>query len=194
MLAAGDEPLTGTRPRWRPPPQNFRPAPAAEFERLKDLNRKVARAWAAKERCSKFWEEGSPAPARRFFQDWYGWGSRRRLPPWVAGAQRLKRHRPNRRPYLKHHLTNAVTEGLNAKIQNLKPAARGFRNFENYRTRSLFFCGKLALYPQYSSKKPKDFKVWEDVSKQMPFPPDPRHGTVLRIPGELAAALAETSK
>ena len=34
-----------------------------------------------------------------------------------------------------------------AKIQSLKSAARGFRNFQNYRTRILFFCGKLDLYP-----------------------------------------------
>ena len=49
--------------------------------------------------------------------------------------------------YLKHHITNAVTEGLNSKIQSIKSAARGFRNFKNYRTRILFFCGKLNLYP-----------------------------------------------
>jgi len=36
---------------------------------------------------------------------------------------------------------------LNSKIQSLKSAARGFRNFQNYRTRILFFCGKLDLYP-----------------------------------------------
>jgi hypothetical protein len=36
---------------------------------------------------------------------------------------------------------------LNSKIQSLKAAARGFRNFQNYRTRILFFCGKLELYP-----------------------------------------------
>jgi len=49
--------------------------------------------------------------------------------------------------YLKHHITNAVTEGLNSKIQSLKSAARGFRSFANYRNRILFFCGKLDLYP-----------------------------------------------
>ncbi len=49
--------------------------------------------------------------------------------------------------YLKHHITNAVTEGLNSKIQCLKSAARGFRSFRNYRIRILFFCGKLNLYP-----------------------------------------------
>lgn len=44
-------------------------------------------------------------------------------------------------------ITNAVTEGLNSKIQSLKSAARGFRNFRNYRIRILFFCGKLNLCP-----------------------------------------------
>lgn len=31
------------------------------------------------------------------------------------------------------------------------PAARGFRNFANYRTRILFFCGKLNLQPEYNT-------------------------------------------
>ena len=48
---------------------------------------------------------------------------------------------------LRNHITNAVTEGLNSKIQSLKSAARGFRSFRNYRIRILFFCGKLNLYP-----------------------------------------------
>lgn len=62
-------------------------------------------------------------------------------------AQMLKRHLENLLTCLKHHITNAVTEGLNSKIQSIKSAARGFRNFKNYRTRILFFCGKLDLYP-----------------------------------------------
>ena len=65
----------------------------------------------------------------------------------IAVARMLQRHLENLLTYLKHHITNAVTEGLNSKIQSLKSAARGFRNFKNYRTRILFFCGKLDLYP-----------------------------------------------
>ncbi len=34
-----------------------------------------------------------------------------------------------------------------SKIQSIKSAARGFRNFKNHRPRILFFCGKLDLYP-----------------------------------------------
>ena len=42
----------------------------------------------------------------------------------------------------------AATRRLNSKIQQLKANARGFRSFRNYRTRILFFCGKLDLTPK----------------------------------------------
>ena len=148
LLAQGDDTLTGSRQLWLYNPLNFGPAQVAEFARLKELNLKVARAWAAKELFSKFWEYASEGWARRFFRDWFGWVSRSRLRPMVEVAHRLKRHLGNLLTYLRHRITNAVTEGFNSKIQSLKAAARGFRSFENYRIRILFFCGKLNLYPQ----------------------------------------------
>jgi len=147
LMAQGDETLKGTRQLWLYNPQNFSPDQAQEFSALKDLQLKVARAWAAKELFSKFWEYQEEGWARRFFKDWFGWVSRSRLKPVVEVAQMLKRHLDNLLTYLKHRITNAVTEGLNSKIQSLKSAARGFRNFQNYRIRILFFCGKLSLYP-----------------------------------------------
>jgi len=147
LMAAGDDTLKGTRYLWLYNPQNFNPEQVGEFEALKDLQLKVARAWAAKELFSKFWNYQSEGWARRFFKDWYGWVSRSRLKPVIEVAQMLKRHLENLLTYLKHHITNAVTEGLNSKIQSIKSAARGFRNFQNYRIRILFFCGKLELYP-----------------------------------------------
>ena len=147
LLARGDETLKGTRPLWLYNPQNFSPDQAEEFSALKDMQLKVARAWAAKELFSKFWAYQEEGWARRFFKDWFGWVSRSRLQPVIEVARMLKRHLENLLTYLKHHITNAVTEGLNSKIQSLKSAARGFRNFRNYRIRILFFCGKLDLYP-----------------------------------------------
>lgn len=147
LMAQGDETLKGTRQLWLYNPQNFSENQAEEFSALKDLQLKVARAWAAKELFSKFWEYQQEGWARRFFKDWFGWVSRSRLKPVVEVAQMLKRHLDNLLTYLKHRITNAVTEGLNSKIQSLKSAARGFRNFDNYRIRILFFCGKLNLYP-----------------------------------------------
>jgi transposase len=147
LMAQGDETLKGSRQLWLYNPENFSPEQRQEFGPLKDLHLKVARAWAAKELFSKFWEYQEEGWARRFFKDWFGWVSRSRLKPVVEVAQMLKRHLENLLTYLKHHITNAVTEGLNSKIQSIKSNARGFRNFRNYRTRILFFCGKLDLYP-----------------------------------------------
>lgn len=147
LMAEGDERLKGTRQLWLYNPKNMSPEQMDEFETLKDLHLKVARAWAAKELFSEFWEYQEKGWARRFFKQWFGWVSRSRLKPVVDVAQMLKRHLENLLTYLRHHITNAVTEGLNSKIQAIKSAARGFRNFRNYRIRILFFCGKLNLYP-----------------------------------------------
>ena len=148
LLAQGDETLKGTRQLWLYNPENFSAEQAAEFATLKDLQLKVARTWAAKELFSKFWEYQEAGWARRFFKDWFGWVSRSRLKLVVEVARMLQRHLENLLTYLKHHITNAVTAGLNSKIQSLTAAARGVRNFRNYRIRTRFFCGNLNLYPQ----------------------------------------------
>jgi hypothetical protein len=49
--------------------------------------------------------------------------------------------------WCEHHIANAVSEGINSRIQSIKSPARGFRFFENYRIRILFFCGRLDLSP-----------------------------------------------
>jgi transposase len=47
--------------------------------------------------------------------------------------------------YFSHRISNAMTEGFNSVIQQIKSAARGFRSFQSHRTMILFFCGKLDL-------------------------------------------------
>jgi phosphopantetheinyl transferase (holo-ACP synthase) len=121
LMAQGDKTLKGTRQLWLYNPQNFSAEQAEEFCTLKDLQLKVARAWAAKELFSKFWAYQEEGWARRFFKDWFGWVSRSRLKPMVQVAQMLKRHLDNLLTYLKHRITNAVTEGLNSKSRASKP-------------------------------------------------------------------------
>ena len=147
LMGVGDETLKGTRQLWLFNPLNFSAEQAASFATLRDSGLKVARAWAAKELFSKLWTYRYEGAARRFFRQWYGWVSRSRLKPLVKVAKMLKQHLENILTYLRHPITNAVTEGLNSKIQTIKSNARGFRSFENYRNRILFFCGKLDLYP-----------------------------------------------
>ena len=58
----------------------------------------------------------------------------------------LKRHLPNVLSYFTHRITNAVSEGLNSKIQTIKKMAYGFRNLEHFKTAIYFHCGGLQLY------------------------------------------------
>jgi transposase len=74
-----------------------------------------------------------------------------RLPRVKKVAKTLKAHLGGLLTYFKHRISNALTEGFNSKIQALKADARGFRKFENYRTRILFFCGRLDLGPYLPS-------------------------------------------
>jgi transposase len=86
--------------------------------------------------------------AKDIFKQWYGWGVRCCLQPIVKVARMLKRHLPGLLSYFNYRITNAASEGFNSVIQALKYAARGFKSFKNYRTRILFFCGRLNLRPQ----------------------------------------------
>jgi transposase len=63
----------------------------------------------------------------------------------IKKAKMLKKRLTNILTYLKHGITNAASESLNAKIQWLKYTARGFRNLENFKTAIYFHCGGLDL-------------------------------------------------
>lgn len=148
LQSEGDETLKGSRQLWLFNPLNWNAEQRASFARLKELNLKVGRAFAIKELFAKLWNYSYEGSARKFFKAWFGWASRSRLKPIIKVARMLKAHLENILTYLRHPITNAVTEGLNSKIQAIKANARGFRSFENYRIRILFFCGKLSLHPQ----------------------------------------------
>jgi transposase len=62
-------------------------------------------------------------------------------------AAMLKRRFDNIITYLKHRITNATSESINAKIQWVKYTARGFRNKQNFINAIYFHCGGLDLAP-----------------------------------------------
>jgi transposase len=148
LKKSGDARLTGSKQLWLFNPENLSDDQWLKFEPLKDQELKTSRAWAIKEQFRWFWEYRYAANARKFFDRWYGWAVRSRLPPVAKVAKTLKRHLPNLLTYFRHPITNAMSEGFNSKIQALKSAARGFRAFDNFRTRILFYCGKLELLPE----------------------------------------------
>ncbi|MGH2403175.1 MAG: ISL3 family transposase [bacterium] len=147
LKASGDERLTGTKYTWLRHPARFSVDAWRDFRELRDSQLKVARAWALKETVTALWDYRYVGAARRFFRRWYFWATHSRLQPMIEKARLLKTHLDNVLTYLRHRITNATAEGLNAKIQWIKYTARGFRNRENFKIAIYFHCGALDLYP-----------------------------------------------
>jgi transposase len=147
LLKQNDARLTGSRQLWLYNPINLKDERAEEFERLIQSELKTSRAWMLKESFVGFWQQEGRWHAQGYFSKWYSRARRSRLAPVKKVAKSLKNHLDGLLNYFIHPITNAVTEGLNSRIQEIKANARGFRSFDNYRARILFFCGKLNFFP-----------------------------------------------
>jgi transposase len=150
LVSEGDESLKGTKYSWLINPKNLKGARREEFEELAKRNLTTSRAWMHKENFEGFWNEPGQWHAEIYLTSWYHMAIRSRLGPIKRAARTLKGHAEGLLNYFVHWITNAVTEGLNSRIQEIKSSARGFRNFAHYRTRILFFCGKLDLRPAHN--------------------------------------------
>jgi transposase len=146
----GDRRLTGTKFLWLKThvgPEDFTVASRRQFRVLRRSTLKSARAWAMKDAFRHIWDYRSIPAARAFFERWQAWAIRSRLKPMIHVAGIIRRHLDNILNYLNHRITNAVTEGLNAKIQWIKYSSRGFRNRERFKLAIYFHCGGLDLSP-----------------------------------------------
>jgi transposase len=143
----GDERLKGSRQLWLYNPLNLDEERMEGFQKLLEENLKTSRAWVVKENFSGFWDQEGTWQGEQYFRAWHGHAMRTRLDPIKKVARSLRKHLAGLLNYFTHRISNAMSESLNSRIQSLKANARGFRTFENYRIRILFFLGKLDLKP-----------------------------------------------
>ncbi|MBI2371096.1 MAG: ISL3 family transposase [Deltaproteobacteria bacterium] len=147
LKRADDDRLTGTKYLWLMRPQAMTPEQRATLRALLRSDLKVARAWSLKERFRQFWDYRYLGVAQKFFARWFWRATHSRLKPMAEVAKLIRRHFPNILTYLRHGITNAGLEAVNATIQWVKKTARGFRNVEHFKTAIYFHCGGLDLYP-----------------------------------------------
>jgi transposase len=147
LRASGDDRLAGTRYEWLKNPVSMDLKDRRAFSQLRNSELKTARAWALKETAMSLYGYRYERPPRKHFRWWYNWAVRSRLKPMVEVAGMMKRRFENIITYLRHRVTNAGSESLNAKIQWVKYTARGFRNKQNFTNAIYFHCGGLDLAP-----------------------------------------------
>jgi len=145
LVKMGDDTLKGTKYQWLFNVENISEQRWMEFDRLLKMYLKCAEVWAMKESMRHSWDYKYAGSARKYFAKWLSWVEEHGEEPMKKVGKMLNDHLPEVLNYFHHRITNAVSEGLNSKIQSIKSIARGIRSFENYRIRILFFCGKLDM-------------------------------------------------
>ena len=151
LSAAGDTILKGTRYDWLFDPAELSEERLTRLDTLLAADLRTGRAYGYRINFQNFWACATREEAEAFFEKWHRSAVRSGLAPVVRVAVTLKTHLEGLLNYFTHRISNAVSEGLNSTIQKLKANARGFRNFANFRTRILFYLGKLSLIPQTHS-------------------------------------------
>lgn len=147
LRAQGDDRLSKTRFLWLRNPDQMSEKQSLRFEDLRSASLKTSRAWAIKEVAMMTWETAALEEEESAWESWYSWAIRSRLEPIRKAAKTIKHYVWGIVNAMRHRVTNAMSEGVNTKIQWLKRSARGFRNRDRFRNAIYFHLGGLDLYP-----------------------------------------------
>jgi transposase len=112
--------LKGTKYLWLFAEENVPEKMVEVFAFLRRLNLKTGRAWAIKESLRELWSYRRRGWAELYWQRWYFWATHSRLKAVKSVARMIHDHLENVLTYFDHRITNAVSEGLNSKIQTVK--------------------------------------------------------------------------
>jgi transposase len=109
-----------------------------------DPTGQILSAWIAKEElralCATAARGGHPGEIRNQLHAFYLWCADAQIPELTTLAETIETWWPAIEVFLTTGLTNARTEGTNRLIKQVKRAACGFRNRENYRRRVRLHC------------------------------------------------------
>ena len=138
--------LNRTKYLWLKNDENLTEKQRSKKESLMHRHLKTARAYAMRVALQDIYElSTNRTEAEEHMKELYNWLVRSRLAPIKKFANLLKNHWQEILNYFKNRYTNAILEGMNSIIQNIKCRARGFRNDEYFKTMIYLGCGKLDL-------------------------------------------------
>jgi transposase len=96
---------------------------------IQQINHEFYRGWLLKEQFRSIFAPGGEERILTL-DEWLIWASRSRISEFVQVARKIRPYRDDIASTLTHGLTNALVEGLNARVRLLINIARGFRTVE----------------------------------------------------------------
>lgn len=140
--------LKGTKYLWLKNDTNLTDKQASwKRELMKSSKRlKTGRAYSMRVTLQDIYEQCmSREEAEPRLKKLCSWMIHSRLQPMKDFCRLIRDHWDEILNYFEHRLTNAILEGMNSIIQNIKRRARGFRNIEYFKTMIYLNCSKLNI-------------------------------------------------
>ena len=138
--------LKKTKYIWLKNEKNLTDSQKEKKESLMKLHLKTGRALMMREELQDIYESaGSRETAEARMNALCSWIMHSRISEMKPFAKLIKNHFDEILNYFDCQYTNAILEGMNSIIQNIKRRARGFRNTEFFKTMIYLVCGKLPL-------------------------------------------------
>lgn len=138
--------LKQTKYIWLKNEKNLTDAQLAKKQALSKKRLKTGRAYQMRITLQDIYEYcKTKEEAEPLLKKLVSWMKRSRLEPMKSFADLLRNHWDEILNYFDNRYTNAILEGMNSIIQNIKCRARGFRNDEYFKTMIYLVCGKLDI-------------------------------------------------
>lgn len=138
--------LKNTKYLWLKNEKNLSENQHQKMETLSKKRLKTSRAYSMRVTLQDIYEScKTREEAEPLLKKLSNWMKRSRLEPMVNMGNLLKEHWEDILNYFDNRFTNAILEGMNSIIQNIKCRARGFRNDEYFKTMIYLVCGKLDI-------------------------------------------------
>lgn len=119
------------------------------FERLAaaDTDDEVGAAWVAVDLLRRVYRAPDRDTAHRRLVTFYEWVATIEVPEVTRLARTIDTWQEQILAFFDTRASNGPTESANARIKDVRRAARGFRNYDNYRARILLHAGQPRKVP-----------------------------------------------
>ncbi len=125
---------------------------AHDKDEMMTLYPKLGEGYRLKELFNDFWEMKDKEQAEAYLTWWCDQVKDSGIQPFIKAANMIQAHWTGIVNYIESRISNGVLESINAKIQQVKRRAKGYRNINNFIQMIYFICGKLKFdYPLYST-------------------------------------------
>lgn len=115
-------------------------------EQLSKQRLKTSRAYSMRVTLQEIYEvSSSREEAEPLLRKLRNWMKRSKLEPMKEVGDLITNHWDDILNYFDNRYTNAILEGMNNIIQNIKCRARGFKNDDYFKTMIYLVCGKLDI-------------------------------------------------